>query len=129
MSTSMAVTRGVRVQVQCEYAPARSRPAAGEWFFVYTITVTNEGRETVQLLARHWVITDGDNHVEEVRGPGVVGEQPVLEPGVSFTYSSGCPLPTPFGTMEGSYTMATAAGEQFDVRIAPFALSEPYTVH
>lgn len=129
MSTSTAVTRDVRVRVQCEYAPERSNPAAHHWFFVYTITITNEGDQTVQLMTRHWVITDGDNRVEEVRGPGVVGQQPVLGPGQSFTYSSGCALPTPFGVMEGTYQVVTTSGEQFDVRIASFALSEPYTVH
>lgn len=129
MSTSMAVTRNVRVQVRCEYAPTRSSPSARQWFFVYTITITNEGDEAVQLMTRHWVITDGDNHVEQVRGPGVVGQQPVLQPGQSFTYSSGCPLPTPFGMMEGTYQMVTTSGEEFDAQIAPFALTEPYMVH
>ena len=129
MSTSTAVTRKVSVRVQCEYAPERSDPAAHHWFFVYTVTITNMGEETVQLLSRHWVITDGDNNVEEVRGPGVVGKQPVLHPGESFTYSSGCPLRTPFGLMAGTYQMVTPSGEQFDVQIGSFALSEPYTVH
>ena len=90
---------------------------------------SNESAETAQLITRHWVITDGTGRVEEVRGPGVVGKQPVLNPGESFTYTSGCPLTTPFGVMEGSYQMVTAGGEQFDARIAPFTLSEPYTVH
>jgi ApaG protein len=129
MHTSEAVTRRVRVRVLCQYAPDRSSPAASQWFFVYTITILNEGDETVQLLSRHWVITDGDNQVREVRGPGVVGEQPILAPGQSFTYSSGVPLTTRFGTMEGTYQMVTAGGEAFDVRVAPFTLSEPYTVH
>jgi ApaG protein len=129
MHTSEAVTRRVRVQVRCEYAPERSTPASGHWFFVYTITIVNEGNETVQLMTRHWVITDGDGQVREVRGAGVVGEQPVLQPGQSYTYSSGCPLTTPFGMMEGTYQMVTAEGETFDVRVAPFTLSEPYTVH
>jgi ApaG protein len=129
MHTSEAVTRGVRVRVRCEYAPERSTPAASQWFFVYTITIANEGDETVQLLTRHWMITDADSHVHEVQGSGVVGEQPVLPPGESFTYSSGCPLGTPFGVMEGTYQMVTAGGEAFDVRIAPFTLSEPYIVH
>jgi len=130
MSTSTAVTRNVCVQVQCEYDAERSNPAAHHWFFVYTVTITNKGHETVQLLTRHWVITDGDNHVEEVRGPGVVGKQPVLRPGESFTYSSGCPLRTAFGLMAGTYLMTTTtSGEQFDVEIASFTLSEPYTVH
>jgi ApaG protein len=129
MSTSEAVTRGVRIRVESEYAAQRSNPASQQWFFRYTVTITNEGGATVQLLTRHWIITDGDNRVEEVRGPGVVGKQPVLQPGESFTYTSGCPLPTPFGMMEGTYQMVTRGGEGFDARIAPFALSEPYTIH
>jgi ApaG protein len=129
MFSSEAVTRNVRVEVRAEYSAQRSRPADQHWFFLYTITITNDGDETVQLLTRHWVITDGNNHVEEVRGPGVVGEQPVLQPGDGFTYTSGCPLRTPFGVMEGTYQMVTASGTHFDVKIAPFTLSEPYTVH
>lgn len=129
MFTSEAVTRGVRVHVECEYAPERSQPLKNQWFFLYTITIVNEGTETVQLLTRHWVITDGTGHVEEVRGPGVVGKQPVLKPGESFEYTSGCPLTTPFGVMEGTYQMVTESGGQFDARVAPFTLSEPYTVH
>jgi len=129
MPTSEAVTQSVRVRVECEYAPDRSAPAARHWFFLYTITIANEGDETVQLMTRHWSITDGNGDMREVRGPGVVGEQPVLPPGESFTYTSGCALTTPFGTMEGTYQMVTPEGESFDVRIAPFTLSEPYTVH
>jgi len=129
MPTSEAVTRGIRVHVESSYAPERSNPAQHEWFFPYTITISNESDVTVQLLTRHWVITDGDNQVEEVRGAGVVGEQPVLKPGDTHTYTSGCPLPTPFGMMEGSYRMVTEGGDRFDAAIAPFALSEPYTVH
>jgi ApaG protein len=127
--TSEAVTRGVRVRVVSEYAPDRSRPADKEWLFLYTITISNEGSETVQLLTRHWIITDGNGHVEEVRGPGVVGEQPILAPGEAFEYTSRCPLRTPFGTMKGTYQMVTRDGEQFDAKIAEFTLSEPYTVH
>jgi ApaG protein len=129
MPTSEAVTQSVRVRVECEYAPDRSAPAARHWFFLYTITIANEGDETVQLMTRHWSITDGNSDMREVRGLGVVGEQPVLPPGESFTYTSGCALTTPFGTMEGTYQMVTPGGESFDVRIAPFTLSEPYTVH
>ena len=129
MFTSEALTRGVRVAVVSEYAPSRSQPAQQQWFFLYTITITNEGRETVQLMSRHWIITHGNGHVEEVKGPGVVGKQPVLKPDESFTYTSGCQLATPFGLMEGTYQMVTEAGESFDVKIAPFTLSEPYTVH
>jgi ApaG protein len=129
MFTSEAITRSVRVRVESEYAPDRSQPCKNQWFFLYTVTILNEGFETLQLLTRHWVITDGTGHVEEVRGPGVVGKQPTLRPGESFEYTSGCPLATPFGVMEGSYQMMSEAGERFDVRIAPFTLSEPYTVH
>jgi ApaG protein len=129
MFTSEATTRGVRVSVVSEYAPDRSRPPQHEWFFLYTITITNLGTDTVQLLSRHWIITHATGEVEEVRGPGVVGEQPTLAPNESFTYTSGCPLKTAFGTMEGTYQMVTRSGERFDARIAPFTLSEPYTVH
>lgn len=129
MFTSEAVTRGIRVSVVSEYAPERSRPHANEWFFLYTITIRNEGRETVQLISRHWIITNGAGQVEEVRGPGVVGQQPTLAPGESFIYTSGCPLDTPFGTMEGTYQMVTDDGESFNAKIATFTLSEPYTVH
>jgi ApaG protein len=130
MFTSEAVTRGVRVRVVSEYAPDRSEPAKNQWFFLYNVTITNEGTDTVQLLTRHWIIKDGTGHVEEVRGPGVIGKQPILKPGESFDYTSGCPLSTPFGVMEGTYQMITLGGDdRFDAKIAPFTLSEPYTVH
>jgi Uncharacterized protein affecting Mg2+/Co2+ transport len=129
MFNSEALTRGVRVKVHSEYAPQQSDPAKNQWFFLYTVTISNEGREPVQLLTRHWIITDGTGHIEEVRGPGVVGKQPTLKPGESFEYTSGCPLPTPFGVMEGTYQMVAQSGERFDAKIAPFTLSEPYTVH
>ena len=129
MFTSEAVTRGVRVQVQSQYAAERSDPARGQWFFLYTITISNDGAETVQLMTRHWIITDGNGKVEEVHGPGVVGKQPILKPGEAFEYTSGCPLTTPFGVMEGTYQMVTEGGDRFDAKIAPFTLSEPYTVH
>lgn len=129
MFTSEAVTRGVRVRVVSQYAPERSAPSSNQWFFLYTVTISNEGTEVVQLVTRHWIITDGTGRVEEVRGPGVVGQQPRLAPGESFEYTSGCPLATPYGVMEGTYQMITDRGEQFDAKIAPFTLSEPYTVH
>ena len=129
MFVSEAVTRGVRVRVESEYAPDRSKPSKNQWFFLYTVTITNEGSEVVQLMTRHWIITDGTGRVEEVRGPGVVGKQPRLKPGETFEYTSGCPLATPFGVMEGTYQMVTPSGERFDAKIAPFTLSEPYTVH
>ena len=129
MFSSEAVTRGIRVFVKSEYVPDRSRPAQNEWFFVYTVKITNEGLEPVQLVTRHWVITDGTGRIEEVRGPGVVGKQPMLKPGESFEYTSSCPLGTPFGVMEGTYQMVSESGALFDAKIAPFTLSEPYTVH
>jgi ApaG protein len=129
-STSEAVTNNVRVEVESQYAPEHSQPFQGQWFFYYTIRITNEGPETVQLLSRHWVITDAGQHVEEVRGPGVVGEQPILAPGETFQYTSGCQLKTSTGVMLGTYQMVvTESGDHFDVEIAPFALHEPYTVH
>jgi ApaG protein len=129
MFSSEAVTRGIRVRVQSEYAAERSRPAQNEWVFLYTVTISNEGTESARLVTRHWIITDATGKVEEVRGPGVVGQQPTLAPGESFEYTSGSTLPTPFGVMEGTYQMVYESGEQFDAKIAPFTLSEPYTVH
>jgi len=129
MGTSEATTRGIHVRVEPQYDPERSDPAQEHWFFLYTVTITNQGKETVQLLRRHWTITDGEGHVEEVRGPGVVGDQPVLRPGESYTYTSGCPLTTAFGFMHGTYQMVTADGDEFDAEIAQFELSEPYSVH
>ncbi len=128
-SSSEAVTNNVRVEVESRYAPDHSQPFQCHWFFHYTIRITNEGEETVQLLSRHWIITDANGHVEEVKGPGVVGEQPVLAPGESFQYTSGCPLKSSSGVMRGTYSMVSEGGEHFDVEIAPFALHEPYTVH
>jgi ApaG protein len=128
-STSEAVTNNVRVEVESQFAPDHSQPFENHWFFYYTVRITNEGDETVQLLSRHWIIRDATGHVDEVRGPGVVGEQPVLAPGESFQYTSGCPLRTSTGVMRGTYQMVTADGGHFDVEIAPFALHEPYTVH
>jgi ApaG protein len=127
--TSEAETKGIRVHVQSQYDPSRSRPHQNQWFFLYTVRISNESSVTIQLLSRHWIITDATGHVEEVRGPGVVGEQPVLGPGQSFEYTSGCPLTTPFGSMHGTYQMANAEGERFDATIASFTLSEPHALH
>jgi ApaG protein len=127
MIGSEATTRGVRVTVEPRYSPSHS--GSGQWFFLYTVEITNLGSETVQLVSRYWLIRDGVGRTEEVRGPGVVGEQPVLEPGESYEYTSGCPLPTPFGSMEGHYEMVTAEGEIFEARIAEFVLREPGAIH
>ncbi len=129
MFTSEAVTHGVRVRVASSFDPLRSRINENQWFFLYTITIANEGTRRVQLMSRHWIITDESGHIEEVRGTGVVGEQPMLEPGESFEYTSGCPLPTPTGTMQGTYQMRTDSGDTFEAEIAPFLLSEPYLVN
>jgi ApaG protein len=127
VSRSETTTDGIRVKVDARYAAEHSQPGE-RWFFLYTVTVANEGDEPVQLVSRHWIITDGTGEVQEVRGLGVVGEQPLLEPGSSFEYTSGCPLPTPFGSMVGSYQMVTDAGRRFDVAIAPFELCEPMAI-
>ncbi len=127
MPSSEAETRGVRVHVESKYSPDHSSPGDRKWFFLYTVTIGNQGDTTVRLLQRRWVILDATGHVEEVRGPGVVGQQPQLRPGEQFEYTSGCPLGTPFGSMSGSYQMLTESGELFDAEIAQFALSEPGT--
>ncbi|HEY1364206.1 MAG TPA: Co2+/Mg2+ efflux protein ApaG [Xanthobacteraceae bacterium] len=120
-----AMTRQIEVKVIPRFLPERSSPDNGYFFWAYTITLTNTGRETVQLKTRHWRITDAQGRLQEVRGAGVVGEQPVLEPGENFEYTSGVPLPTSSGFMTGSYGMVTAAGEEFDVAIPAFSLDTP----
>ncbi len=126
---SDAVTEGIRVEVLSRHAPENSRPQQGEWVFQYTVRITNQGTDTVQLMNRHWIITDALEQVQEVKGPGVIGEQPVLAPGASFKYSSWCPLKTPTGMMQGSYQMVRSNGEEFNVEIAPFGLKAAYTIH
>ncbi len=126
---SDVVTHGIRVEVLARYSPENSRPPEGQWVFQYTVRITNQGTETVQLVSRHWIITDAMEDTQEVKGPGVVGEQPVLEPGRSFQYSSWCPLTTPMGMMHGTYQMVRSDGGQFDIEIAPFALKAAYTVN
>jgi ApaG protein len=127
MSSSETTTDGIRVRVDSEFSPEHSNPE--QWFFLYTIRISNEGSETAQLLSRHWIIRDATGRIEEVKGPGVVGEQPIIEPGESFEYTSGCPLPTPFGSMEGTYEMVTQGGIRFDAEIAQFQLREPSAIH
>ena len=123
VTRSQASTRGVQVDVVAKFSPERSDLPGSVWFFVYTVTIANTSDATVQLLNRHWEITDGNGRVEHVRGPGVVGEQPVLEPGRAFRYSSGCPLPTPFGFMRGEYDMiVTETGERFEANVELFSL-------
>lgn len=129
MGSSKAVTRGVRIEVTTEYDSTRSFPEHNRWFYLYTVEISNEGSETVQLVSRHWIITDASGHVEEVKGPGVVGESPVLEEGESFEYTSGCPLSTPYGSMHGAYQMVTADGDRFDAKIGEFVLGQPQSLH
>ena len=125
--SSEAVTNGVRIKVTSQFSHAEAQRR--RWYFTYTVHIANEGTETVQLVSRHWIITDGSNDIKEVKGPGVVGQQPTLGPGQTFEYTSHCPLSTPFGSMRGSYRMVTSDGAEFDAEIIEFALSELYTMH
>ena len=126
---SEAVTNSIRVEVMSKYSAENSRPQQDAWVFEYTVRITNQGTDTVQLLSRHWIITDALDNIEEVEGPGVIGQQPILAPGESFKYSSWCPLKTPTGTMHGTYRMARDDGTKFDIEIAPFALKARYVVN
>jgi ApaG protein len=128
-TTSSAETNGVLVEVQSRYAEEESLPMTRRFVFEYTITITNNGSEVVQLQSRHWIITDGLGDVEEVKGPGVVGEQPVLSPGEGFRYSSGAVLQTERGMMHGTYQMHRADGAQFDATVAPFLLERPHSLN
>lgn len=120
------VTRNISVSVRPFYLEEQSSPDEDRFVWAYRVNIENRGDETVQLLRRHWRITDKLGRLQEVKGPGVVGEQPVLKPGESFEYTSGCPLGTPSGIMAGSYQMTTTAGEEFDIEIPAFSLDSPY---
>ena len=122
-----AVTRQIAVNVTPRFMPERSSSEKSYFFWSYTIEITNQGDQTVQLKTRHWKITDAYGRLQEVKGAGVVGEEPVLEPGASYEYTSGVPLPTPSGIMMGSYGMVTPGGEHFDIDIPPFSLDGPET--
>lgn len=121
-----AVTRGIQVTVTPTYLADRSSPEDNRYFWAYTIEIVNLGNVTVQLKTRHWKITDAQGHVQEVRGPGVVGEQPILQPGGRFEYTSGVPLTTPTGLMAGTYQMVTESGERFDAVVPTFSLDSPH---
>jgi ApaG protein len=123
--TSNALTEGIRVIVQSIYLPEQSSPEADHYAFAYTVAIVNEGDVPAQLRTRHWLITDADGDIRHVRGDGVVGKQPRLQPGESFQYTSSCMLPTPMGTMHGTYQMVRDDGSQFDAEIAPFTLAWP----
>lgn len=121
-----AVTREIRVSVVPNYLEDQSEPSEGRYLWSYHITIENKGSDTVQLLSRHWRITDSRGKVREVRGAGVVGEQPVIKPGAAFEYMSGAPLETPSGFMTGTYQMRASTGESFEINIPLFALESPY---
>jgi len=121
-----AVTRNIEVTVTPRFLAERSSPDDSYFFWAYTIDIANHGKETVQLRTRHWRITDANGRLQEVRGAGVVGEEPVLEPGASYEYTSGVPLPTPSGFMAGSYGMISQAGEEFDIAVPTFSLDSEF---
>jgi ApaG protein len=123
-----ATTRGIAVSVEPTFLEANSSPASSQYVWAYRVTIENHGRETVQLLTRHWMITNARGEFTEVKGPGVVGEQPVLKPGESFEYTSGAPLNTPSGMMGGAYQMESDTGERFDIEIPTFSLDSPHHV-
>lgn len=124
---SDTTTNGIRIQVKSAFVPEHSTD--NRFFFSYNVMITNVGGDVSQLLSRHWVITDGKGETQEVRGPGVVGCQPRLEPDGMFEYTSFCPLTTPVGTMHGSYTMRTSTGDTFEAEIQPFTLAVPHTLN
>ena len=126
---STALTNGIMVTVKSEYIPELSSLSARQFAFAYTVRIENQGEETAQLRSRHWIITDGNGNVQEVRGEGVVGAQPVLRPGENFEYTSWCVLATPSGSMRGTYQMVTDRGQTFDADIAPFRLALPQTLN
>lgn len=126
---SSAVTEGIRVEVKSDYRADRSEPLRHRWLFTYTVTISNQGDAPAQLQTRHWIILDGNGHREDVRGDGVVGHQPRLEPGQSFEYTSFCVLQTSHGSMRGSYQMERDGGDRFDAEIAPFPLVVPELVN
>jgi len=111
------------------YLPDRSAPRQGQFLFAYHVTISNVGDQVARLVSRHWIITNAEGEVEEVKGEGVVGKQPVLEPGMTFEYTSFCELATSVGTMHGTYTMVRSGGETFDARIAPFTLAIPHALN
>jgi ApaG protein len=120
-----AITRGIAVSVEPAYLEANSSPGSSQYFWAYRVTIENQGLETVQLRSRHWMITNARGELNEVKGPGVVGEQPILKPGESYQYTSGAPLNTPWGLMGGSYQMESESGERFDIEIPTFSLDSP----
>ncbi len=126
---STCSTQGIKISVRSRYLADESDPDQEKFIFTYEVTIENEGEIPAQLLTRHWIIKDGDNNIEEVRGDGVIGQMPYLEPGQSFTYTSFCPLRSKFGVMRGSYGMVRPDGDTFDAEIAPFALMPQFMLN
>ena len=126
---SDATTQGIRVQVRSAYLPERSAPGDRRFLFAYFVRISNVGGVRAQLVSRTWIITDADGNEQQVTGPGVVGEQPVLDPGETFEYSGFCPLPTAVGSMRGAYRMITVSGEAFEAEVAPFTLATPHALN
>lgn len=133
MLNSEAITHGIRIHVNSRYSEEHSKPQENHWFFLYTITISNESQKTIQLLKRHWIITDGNGDIQEIQGQGVIGQQPIIEPGQSFQYTSACPLKTEFGSMQGHYTFINTLDDnkdsEFNAKIAPFTLSQAQIFH
>ena len=123
----MAITLGIVVRVKPTYLESHSSPETSQYIWAYRVMIENQGQETVQLLSRHWMITNARGELTEVKGLGVVGEQPFLKPGESFTYTSAAPLNTPSGMMGGAYTMESESGERFDIEIPTFSLDSPFS--
>src|SRR5687767_1718698 len=128
-TASSTTTRGIRIEVRSEFLPERSSPRDGSYLFQYDVRISNVGSETAQLISREWIITNADGEVERVKGPGVIGEKPMLPPGGAFEYTSFCPLKTAVGTMQGSYQMVTQDGTRFDAAISAFTLAVPRSLH
>lgn len=126
---SQTTTDGIRITVKPAYWPERSSPESGQYAFMYTVEIANEGEAIAQLKSRHWIITDANGRVEEVKGEGVVGKQPKLNPGEKFEYTSWAMLRTPFGSMRGTYFMVRPDGSRFEARIGEFALTQPHALH
>jgi len=129
MTTKPTQPYDLAVAVSSQYLPEQSNPSEQQYLFAYTVRITNQGQHPAQIISRHWIITDADQREQEVRGLGVVGQQPLLRPGQTFEYTSGCPLPTPFGTMKGAYHCVGDNGVPFDVSIDEFMLAMPRTLH
>ena len=128
-TSSEASTRGLKVRVEARYVDDQSAPSEGQWMFAYLITIINDGDIPTQLIARRWIITNADGETQTVEGPGVIGEQPRLEPGESFSYTSGCPLDTSIGSMHGSFIMRDDDGSSWEAEVAVFTLSTPFALN